>query len=47
MGSLSSNKWGVKYLLGVIDVFTNYTWVRPLTNKKAATAFNGFIGLVN
>ena len=24
----------VEYLLCVIDVFTKFTWVKPLTNKK-------------
>ena len=32
--SLSSENKSVKYLLCVIDVFTKYTWVKPLKNKK-------------
>ena len=34
MGSLSSNNKIVRYLLLVIGVFTKYTWVKPLKNKK-------------
>ena len=30
MGSLSSKNKNVKYLLCVIDVFTEYAWVKPL-----------------
>ena len=34
MESLSSKNKNVKYLLCVIDVFTKYTWVKPLKDKK-------------
>ena len=34
MESLSSKNKDVKYLLCVIDVFTKYTWVKPLKDKK-------------
>ena len=47
MGSLSSKKRGVKYLLCVIDVFTKYSWLKPLEDKKAKTAFHGFIEIVS
>ena len=47
MGSLSSKNQGVKYLLCGIDVFTKYAWVKPLTDEKAKTVLNGFIGIVN
>ena len=47
MGSLSSKKKNVKYLLCVIDVFTNYPWVKPLKDKKGKTLFNAFIEIVN
>ena len=30
MGSMSSKNQDVKYLLCVIDVFTKYTWIKPL-----------------
>ena len=32
--SLSSKYLGVKYLLCVIYVFTNYAWIKPLKVKK-------------
>ena len=34
MGSLYSKSKNVEYLLCVIDVFTKYTWVKPLKYKK-------------
>ena len=34
IGSLSSNKQNIKYLLCVIDVFTKYTWVKRFKDKK-------------
>ena len=42
IGSLSFFNCGVKYLLCVIDVFT-----KPLADKKAKTALDGFFGIVN
>ena len=30
MGSMSSKNQDVKYLWCVIDVFTKYTWIKPL-----------------
>ena len=33
--------------MGVIDVFTKYAWITPLTDKKVKTILNGFIGIVN
>ena len=47
MGSLSSKNWGVNYFLWVIDVFTKYTWVKPLKDKKAKTILHGFIEILN
>ena len=47
MGSLSSYNRGVKYLLCAKDVFTKYTWVKPLKDKKGKTVLNGFIKTVN
>ena len=35
MGSLSSKNPGVKYLLCVIDVFTEYAWVKSMKDKKS------------
>ena len=39
MGSLFSLNRGVKYLLFVIDVFTKYSWVKPLNDKKLKQYF--------
>ena len=47
MGSLSSKNRGVKYLSCVIDVFSKYLWVKPLTDKKAKTVLHSFIETVN
>ena len=47
IGSLSFFNCGVKYLLCVIDIFTKYAWVKPLADKKAKTALDGFFGIVN
>ena len=47
MGSLSSENWGVKYILYVIDVFNKYTQVKPLKNKKAKTVLYAFIEILN
>ena len=37
IGTLSSFNRGVKYLLCMIDIFTRYVWVKPLTDEKAKT----------
>ena len=47
MRSLSLKKWGVKYLLCVIDSFTKYVWIKPLKDKKAKIVLHSFIGIVN
>ena len=47
MESLSSKKKNVKYLLCVKDVFTKYTWVKPLKDKKSKSLLNAFIEIVN
>ena len=39
MGSLFSLNRGVQYLLFVIDVFTKYSWVKPLSDKKLKQYF--------
>ena len=46
MGLISFYNHGVKYLLCVIDVFTKYTWIKPLKYKKAKTVLHGFIEIV-
>ena len=47
MGSLSSKNQGAKYLLCVVDVFSKYTSVKPLKDKKAKTVLHGFIEIVD
>ena len=47
MRPLSSKNKNVKYLLSDIDVFTKYTWVKPLEDKKSTTISNAFIEIVN
>ena len=44
MSSINEN---VKYLLCVMDVFTKYTWVKHLADKKGITDLNAFIEIVN
>ena len=41
--SLSSRNGGNKYISYVIDVFTKYTCVKPLKDKKAEAVLYGFI----
>ena len=47
MESLSSKNINAKYLLFVIDVFTEYAWVKPLKEKKVKTVLDAFIEIVN
>ena len=47
MELLSSFNCSVKYLLYVIDVFTKYSWVTILADKRAKTVPDGFVGIVN
>ena len=47
MGSLSSKNKNVRYLLCVIDIFTKYTWVKPLKSKKGKPVLNCFIEKIN
>ena len=44
---MSSKNENVKYLLCVIDAFTNYAWVKPLKDKKVKTVLNAFIEITN
>ena len=46
MGSLSSKNKNVKYFLCIIDVFTNYAWVKPLNDKNGKIVLNAFIEIV-
>ena len=43
MESLSSKNTNVRYLLCVIDAFTEYAWVKTLKDKKGKTVLNVFI----
>ena len=36
-----------KYLLCAMDVFTKYTWVKPLKDEKGKLAFNAFTETAN
>ena len=47
MGSLSPKNENVKHLLYVIDIFTKYTCVKLLKDKKGITVLNVFIEIVN
>ena len=46
MESLFSKNKNVKYLLCFVDVFSKYTWVRLLKDKKGKTVLNAFIKIV-
>ena len=37
----------VKYLLWIIDVLTEYAWVKILRDKKCKTALNACMEIVN
>ena len=47
MESLSPKNENVKHLLYVIDIFTKYTCVKLLKDKKGITVLNVFIEIVN
>ena len=47
MWSLSSSNCAVKFLLCDVDVFTKYTCVEPLKDRKVKTVLNGFVEIVN
>lgn len=38
---------GVKYLLIVIDIFSRFLWVQPLTNKYSSTVLEAFKKIIN
>ena len=46
MGSISSTKQGIKYLLCVINFYSKYAWVKLLKEKKTKTVPRGFIEIV-
>ena len=47
MESFSSKHKNVKHLLYVIEVFSNYAWVKPLKDKKGKTVLSAFTEIVN
>ena len=42
MQSLSNFNKGFKYLLCAIDLFSKYTWVIPIKDKKGTSIVNAF-----
>ena len=42
MQSLSKYNKGIKYLLWTIDLFSKYTWVVPIKDKKGTSIVNAF-----
>ena len=42
MQSLSKYNKGIKHLLCIIDLFSKYTWVVPLKDKKGSSIINAF-----
>ena len=42
MQSLIKYNKEIKYLLGVIDLFSKYAWVVPLKDKKGASIVHAF-----
>ena len=42
MSLISTFNKGIKYLLCVIDLFSRYSWVIPLKNKKRDSIVEGF-----
>ena len=42
MQSLSKYNRGIKYLLCVIDLFSEYAWVIPIKDKKGTSIVNAF-----
>ena len=47
MISLSYKNLGVKHLLCVVGIFSEYEWVNPLKDKKYKKVLNGFIKIIN
>ena len=42
MQSLSKYNKGIKYLLHAVDLFSKYTWVIPIKDKKGASIVDAF-----
>ena len=47
MQSLSRYSKGFKYLLCVIDLFSKYTWVVPIKDKKGTSIVNSFKKIIS
>ena len=47
MQLISKYNKGIKYLLCVIDIFSKYTWVILLKDKKEITIVNAFQSILN
>ena len=47
MSLISKFNKGFKYLLCVIDLFSKYTWIIPLKDKKGITITNAFPNILN
>ena len=47
MQSLSKYNKGIKYLLCAIDLFTKYSWVVPLKDKKGSCIVNAFQKIIS
>ena len=47
MSLISKSNKGIKYLLCVIDLFSRYSWVIPLKNKKVDSIVEGFKKILN
>ena len=47
MQSLSRYNKGFKYLLCVIDLFSEYTWVIPIKDKRGTSIVNAFKKIIS
>ena len=47
MKSLSKYNRRIKYLLGVIDLFSKYAWVVPIKDKKETSIVNAFKQIIS
>ena len=47
MQLISKYNKGIKYLFCVIDLFSKYTWIVLLKNKKSASIINAFQSILN
>ena len=47
MQSLSKYNKGIKYLLSAIDLFSKYTWVIPIKDKKGTSIVNAIKKIIS